>query len=122
MKSLDPRIERLPELAVAPQPKGPLDQFGSFEVFVQPKEGKPFQHEGIVHAPDLELAYEFEFIHPFIDGNGRIGRLWQTLLLMQQYPVFEFLPIEHLIKKRQKEYYHALSLSDKKGNSTPTIS
>lgn len=65
--------------------------------------------------------YEFEFIHPFIDGNGRIGRLWQTLLLMQQYPVFEFLPIEHLIKKRQKEYYHALSLSDKKGNSTPFI-
>ncbi len=65
--------------------------------------------------------YEFEFIHPFIDGNGRIGRLWQTLLLMQQYPVFEFLPIEHLIKKRQQEYYHALSLSDKKGNSTPFI-
>lgn len=59
MKSLDPRIERLPELAVAPQPKGPLDQFGSYEVFVQPKEGKPFQHEGIVHAPDLELAYVF---------------------------------------------------------------
>lgn len=59
MKSLDPRIERLPELTVAPQPKGPLDQFGSYEVFVQPKEGKPFQHEGIVHAPDLELAYVF---------------------------------------------------------------
>jgi ring-1,2-phenylacetyl-CoA epoxidase subunit PaaB len=59
MKSLDPRIERLPELTVAPQPKGPLDQFGSFEVFVQPKEGKPFQHEGIVHAPNLSLAYVF---------------------------------------------------------------
>lgn len=59
MKSLDPRIERLPELTVAPQPKVPLDQFGSYEVFVQPKEGKPFQHEGIVHAPDLELAYVF---------------------------------------------------------------
>lgn len=59
MKSLDPRIERLPDLTVAPQPKGPLDQFGSFEVFVQPKDGKPFQHEGIVHAPDLELSYVF---------------------------------------------------------------
>ncbi|HQQ82588.1 MAG TPA: phenylacetic acid degradation b [Cyclobacteriaceae bacterium] len=59
MKSLDPRIERLPELTVAPLPKAPLDQFGSYEVFVQPKEEKPFQHEGIVHAPDLELAYVF---------------------------------------------------------------
>lgn len=61
MKSLDPRVVRLPaagEPGVI-RPKVPLDQFGSFEVFVQPKEGKPFQHEGIVHAPDIELAYIF---------------------------------------------------------------
>jgi ring-1,2-phenylacetyl-CoA epoxidase subunit PaaB len=57
MNSLDPRVNRLPAIAEAVSPKSPLDQFGTFEVFVQPKEGKLFQHEGIVHAPNLEMAY-----------------------------------------------------------------
>ncbi len=59
MKSLDPRVNRLPVVGTAGNiiPKAALDQFGTFEVFVQPKEGKPFQHEGAVHAPDLEMAY-----------------------------------------------------------------
>jgi ring-1,2-phenylacetyl-CoA epoxidase subunit PaaB len=56
MNSLDPRVNRLPEIKETP-PKGQLDQLGTYEVFVQPKEGKPFQHEGIVHAPDLEMAF-----------------------------------------------------------------
>ena len=60
-------------------------------------------------------------LHPFIDGNGRMGRLWQTLILIQQYPVFEFLPVESLIKEHQEEYYNVLSQSDKKGASTPFI-
>jgi Fic family protein len=62
--------------------------------------------------------YEMEFIHPFLDGNGRMGRLWQTLILMSEYPVFEFLPFETLISKTQSEYYNSLSLSDKSGKST----
>ncbi len=65
--------------------------------------------------------YEMEFIHPFLDGNGRMGRLWQTLILIQDYPIFEFLPFETLISKNQQEYYNALSVSDKEGKSTKFI-
>jgi hypothetical protein len=65
--------------------------------------------------------YEMEFIHPFLDGNGRIGRLWQTVILLQDFPVFEFLPFEKLISETQIDYYQSLSLSDKLGKSTPFI-
>ncbi len=65
--------------------------------------------------------YELEFIHPFEDGNGRMGRLWQQLLLMKVSPIFEYLPIESLIHKNQKKYYQALEKSDAKGESTDFV-
>ncbi len=67
------------------------------------------------------IHYEIEFIHPFSDGNGRMGRLWQTIILASYNPIFEYLPIESSIKKHQQEYYDALEKSDKTGESSPFV-
>ncbi|WP_083235008.1 Fic family protein [Candidatus Marithrix sp. Canyon 246] len=65
--------------------------------------------------------YEFEFIHPFIDGNGRMGRLWQTLILNNWKPLFQTIPVESVIRDYQQDYYHALQQSGNDGESTVFI-
>ncbi len=65
--------------------------------------------------------YEFEFIHPFADGNGRMGRLWQTLILSQWRAILAYLPVESVIREQQDAYYEALALSDKAAEATPFV-
>lgn len=76
------------------------------------------QSEELLLIKSCVFHYEMEFIHPFIDGNGRMGRLWQSVILLEEYPVFGYLPFETLISETQSNYYDALGNSDKAGSST----
>jgi Fic family protein len=65
--------------------------------------------------------YELEFIHPFADGNGRLGRLWQTLILSRWNPLLAWLPIEEVIRSRQQDYYESLGQADQQGDLEPFV-
>jgi len=127
VNSIDPRVNRLPKVGQPGviKPKAPLDQFGTFEVFVQPREGKPFQHEGIVHAPNLEMAWVLAkeaftrrftctslyvadtrniFVSPMTEGNQNAYDLIPEVA--DKEGMQESYEIYHLAK-RGKQHVHA---------------
>jgi ring-1,2-phenylacetyl-CoA epoxidase subunit PaaB len=126
VKSLDPRVNRLPQIAEV-KPKKPLDQFGTFEVFVEAKQGKPFQHEGAVHAPNLEMAYllaketftrrftctsiyvvdtRHVFVSPTTEGNQSAYDLIPEKKNVSAKKIFEI----YQLPKRGKQHVHAGSV------------
>ena len=99
---------------VAPQPRMlPRLLKNLFEFFKKSDEHKIIK--------SCVFHYEFEFIHPFSDGNGRLGRFWQSVILYNYNNIFEYIPIESLIKENQRDYYKVLEQCDKEGESTTFI-
>jgi ring-1,2-phenylacetyl-CoA epoxidase subunit PaaB len=130
MNSLDPRVHRLPpiDLSAPLQHKAVLDQLGTFETFVQPKEGKAFQHEGIVHAPDLEMAFilakesltrRFQCVSIFITDTRNVmvsattegdANAYDTIgEVAQKSSRTHFFEVFHLVK-RGKQHVHVGSV------------
>ena len=99
---MDPPADRVPHLMA--------DLFG----WLATTNAHPLIASSVFH-------YEFEFIHPFADGNGRMGRLWQSLILARWNPLFARIPVESLIFEHQAEYYAALQESTRKTDSAPFI-
>ena len=99
---------------VAPQPHMVPGLMADLFAWLNSSDDHPLIQSSVFH-------YEFEFIHPFSDGNGRMGRLWQTLILSRWRDVFEFLPLESVIKEHQEGYYKALESADNEADSTKFV-
>ena len=106
-------------------PKGHVLHFGTLPQYVPDlvMELLEWMKNSDVHIliRSCVFHYEFELIHPFADGNGRVGRLWHTLLLSKWSPAFAWLPVESIIQDRQQEYYAAINASNDAGESTVFI-
>lgn len=102
-------VYRAPDFKEVPKM---MDELFSF--MKKEKDLQPLIKSSVFH-------YEFEFIHPFMDGNGRMGRLWQSIMLYRYREIFEYIPVETIIKRRQMDYYNAIQVSQKKGESTEFI-
>lgn len=98
----------------APPAERVLQLMKELFIWLNSKEEHPLIKSCIFH-------YEFEFIHPFSDGNGRTGRLWQTLILVNCRPLFKNLSIENIVYKYRKEYYKAIAISGGEDGCTPFI-
>ncbi len=96
------------------RPEFVYEQIESLFTWAKDSELNPLIKSSIIH-------FEIEFIHPFSDGNGRIGRLWQSLVLYKYNEIFEYLPIETLIYEHQQKYYDALSKAEKEAEATVFI-
>ena len=97
-----PPADRVPQL------------MGDLFQWVKTTKEHPLIHSCVFH-------YEFEFIHPFVDGNGRMGRFWQTMLLSRWKGIFAWLPVETIVKEHQQEYYNVIAQSDAAGESTKFV-
>lgn len=98
-------------LHMAPPPARVPELMGDLFQWVSTTKTHPLIYSCVFH-------YEFEFIHPFIDGNGRMGRYWQTMLLSRWKGLFAWLPVETIVRQHQQEYYNVIARCDAEGEST----